>query len=780
MDPVVPHRDEGRATARGLSSRVLAALRATARALAAATLLGIACAAPESLAQPGAGASAPAARTGAQRVDAVEVELVADRAAVVPGGRFDLALRIRHDPHWHTYWRNPGDSGLATRVEPAGPSGTRFGPIRWPAPGRLWVGPLANYGYEGEVVLPWSVEVPVGLAGPRARFEASASWLVCKDVCIPGEARIALELPVAAAGAEPARSAAAPLFDAAARRTPDASSPFAAAAHRDGAALSLSFATPAGVADLARAEFFPYDEGVVSAPAPQSLSRTAQGWRLDLALADGATVPERVTGLLVADERAIELHAALAAAPAPPGTPVSVAAQPAGQSKPGGGLLVERPSGTAVGVPAGQGVESAGTGSAPAVDASLGLALLLGAIGGAILNLMPCVFPVIGLKVLGFAEAATDGRGAARAMRIGAGAFAAGVLASFWLLAALMLALRAAGESVGWGFQLQSPGFVAAMALLFVAVGLNFSGVFEFGIAMTRLGGVGGASPWGAFGAGVLAVLVATPCTAPFMGSALGFTLSQPPAWTLAVFTAIGLGMALPYLLLGLFPGWVRRLPRPGRWMQTLRQGLAFPMYATAAWLAWVLVQQAGADALLRLLFAAVALGAAAWAWGRWAHGQPRRVGLAAAVVITAALAIGTLLAPVLDATPGEGPVESAAAPRDAGAGFAWEPWSERRIDAALAEGRPVFVDFTAAWCVSCQANKKLVLERDAVVDAMRARGVVALRADWTQRDPAITAALARHGRNGVPLYLVYRAGSREPAVLPELLTVGTVLDALR
>jgi thiol:disulfide interchange protein/DsbC/DsbD-like thiol-disulfide interchange protein len=793
MDSDVPHCSDGRARARAFASRaprgvLPRAVRVAAARLAAALLLA-AGAVPAAIAQssafapvpgpsPAASSSAPVARSGTQRVDAVEVELVADRTAVVPGERLDLGLRIRHDPHWHTYWRNPGDSGLPTRIEPEGPQGTRFGPIRWPAPERLWVGPLANYGYEGEIVLPFAVEVPGELDGPRARFEASAQWLVCKDVCIPGEARVAIELPVSTSNAASARSAVATLFDAAARRTPDASEPIAAAAHRDGPTLSLSFAAPAGSPGIARAEFFPYDEGVISAPAPQSLSRTPQGWRLDLALADGAVVPERVAGLLLADDRALELHAALADGAAPSGTPVSVAAQPAGQSKPGGGLL----GGLATGSGSGGAPGVAGGGGTPAVDPSLALALLFGAIGGAILNLMPCVFPVIGLKVIGFAEAAADGRGAARAMRVGAGAFAAGVLVSFWLLAGLMLALRAAGESVGWGFQLQSPGFVAAMALLFVTVGLNFSGVFEFGVAMTRLGGLGGASPWGAFGAGVLAVLVATPCTAPFMGSALGFTLSQPPAWTLAVFTAIGVGMALPYLLLGVFPGWVRRLPRPGRWMQTLRQVLAFPMYATAAWLAWVLVQQAGADALLRLLLAAVVLGAGAWAWGLWANGSPRRIRRATSAVLAAALAIGVLIAPVLDAQPGAS-VAAPTLPRESGASggaLVWESWSQERVEQAIADGRPVFVDFTAAWCVSCQANKKLVLERGAVVEAMRARGVVALRADWTQRDPAITAALARHGRNGVPLYLVYRPGARQPEVLPELLTVGTVLDALR
>ncbi|MFN8840198.1 MAG: protein-disulfide reductase DsbD family protein [Burkholderiales bacterium] len=761
--------------------RAWRALRAARRAIASAWLGALLAAglAPSAHAQAAPGA---AARPGPQRVDAVEVELVADRAAVVPGGRVELGLRIRHEPHWHTYWRNPGDSGLATQLEPAGPEGSRFGALRWPAPQRLWVGPLANYGYEGEVVLPFSVDVPAGLAGPRARFEAAAQWLVCKDVCIPGEAKLAIELPVAAAGTGPVRSAAAPLFDVAARRIPDPSAPLAATAHREGGALSLAFATPPGVAGVERAEFFPYEEGVLAAPAPQALSRTPAGWRLDLALADGAQPPASLAGLLVVDERPVELQAALAAGPAPAGTPVSVAAQPAGQSKSGGGLLGALSGGEGAGGSAQPGAAPASGAAAAPVDASLALALLFGVIGGAILNLMPCVFPVVGLKVLGFAEAAADERGAARAMRTGAAAFAAGVLVSFWVLAGLMLALRAAGESVGWGFQLQSPGFVAAMALLFVAVGLNFSGVFEFGLAMTRLGGVAsGASPWSAFGAGVLAVLVATPCTAPFMGSALGFTLSQPAAWTMAVFTAIGLGMALPYVLLGAFPAWVKRLPRPGRWMQTLRQVLAFPMYATAAWLAWVLVQQAGADAMLRLLLAAVVLGAAAWAWGLWANGSPRRAGLAVAALVAGAAAIGLLMAPVLDAVPGEGASTPApVASRASGERIAWEAWSDRRVDEALAEGRPVFVDFTAAWCVSCQANKKLVLERDAVVEAMRARGVVALRADWTQREPAITAALARHGRNGVPLYLVFRPGSPEPEVLPELLTVATVVDALR
>ncbi|MFN7641748.1 MAG: protein-disulfide reductase DsbD family protein [Burkholderiales bacterium] len=755
--------------------------RAVRRAAALAVGLTMLAAAGIALAQ----APEPRARTGVQRVDAVEVELVAERAAVRPGEPVLLGLRIRHEPHWHTYWRNPGDSGLATRIEPSGPSGTRFDAVRWPAPVRLWVGPLANYGYEDEIVLPFAAEVPRGLTGARVRIEAAAQWLVCKDVCIPGEARLAIDLPVAAgAAAQPARSSHGPLFDAMAARSPDAAVPVGGTAHRDGQRLAIAFPSPHRDAPIARAEFFPYAEGVFSAPAPQSLSKTAAGWRLDLELADGATLPASIDGLLMVDGRPLELQAPIAAGSAPTGTPVSVAAQPAGLSKAGGSLLGGLQGGATgpLGAPgAAAGADLLGVGAA---DASLWLALLFGVLGGAILNLMPCVFPVVGLKVIGFAQASGDARGARRAMRHGAFAFAAGVLVSFWALAALMLGLRAAGESVGWGFQLQSPAFVAAMALLFVAVALNFSGVFEFGMALTRLGGVGGNSTAGSFGAGVLAVLVATPCTAPFMGSALGFTLAQPAAFTMAVFTAIGLGMAAPYVVLGFMPGWVRKLPRPGRWMQTLREVLAFPMYATAAWLAWVLVQQAGADAMLRLLFASVAVAAGAWAWGRWMNGTPRRPALAWALVGLAALATLATVAltePLLDDVP---PTAAASSAPRAAAGsqgsLEWAAWSDAAVSAALAEGRTVFVDFTAAWCVSCQANKKLVLEREAVTSAMREQRVVALRADWTQRDPAITAALARHGRNGVPLYLVLRPGDARPRVLPELLTTAVVLDAIR
>ena len=800
--------------------------------LAVAALAGVTWAAPAH-AQPAAQKSAG----GPVRVEAVEVELVARESAVVPGQPLTLGLRIRHDPHWHTYWRNPGDSGLATQLELAMPQGFAAGEIQWPAPERLFIPPLANYGYEDEIVLPLPVSVPASVDGGSVRLAGKAMWLMCRDVCIPGEAEVSLTLPVAQ-GAAPAPSRHAGLFDAARARIPAAV--LAAPVSVDGDRLSIGLSEP-----LASAEFFPYREGLIGNAEPQPLfaleGTGGPARRLEIRLsaegaqaaADSARLLQAAEGIVVAGDRVFELKPVAASGALAGGTEIArVAGAPAAGAGGGGsgatssggsgGLLAG--FGSAASGPAGASAASGLGGSAAAPTGATGtglsamnllVAAVFAAIGGLILNLMPCVFPVIGLKVLGFARHGGAGddahRAAARsASRAGAFAFASGVVVSFWVLAGLLLALRAAGQAAGWGFQLQSPVFVSAMALLFVAIALNFSGVWEFGAAMTRLGqydpaargapagaaahgdggAAGGSSLPGSFGSGALAVLVATPCTAPFMGSALGFTLSATVLETLIVFTALGLGMALPYLLLGLFPAWLRLLPRPGRWMESFRQALAFPMYATAAWLAWVLGQQAGIDAVLALAIGAVFIGLAAWLYGRFvqqaAGGRDpaaarRRRTLAASLAVVS-LAAGLLIAwPGGDAqAPGRAAAGGAApAPGASADAAAWHPWSREALAQARSAGRPVFVDFTAAWCVSCQVNKKLVLDRDTVVEAMRSAGMLRLKADWTNRDPAITAELARHGRNGVPLYLVYLPGVEQPVVLPELLTNGIVLDAL-
>jgi thiol:disulfide interchange protein/DsbC/DsbD-like thiol-disulfide interchange protein len=714
------------------------------------------------------------------QVDAVEVELVADRAALAPGQPLKLGLRIRHDPHWHTYWRNPGDSGLPTQLTLSLPPGFSAGDIQWPAPERIRIGPLANFGYEGEIVLPVAIAVPSAVNDPAVDFRAHAQWLVCKDVCIPGEARLDLNLPVQRTGTPPP-SPTAGLFDAMLRRSPQGSIDVAAEVR--GNRLALAF----DGGEASRVDFFPYAETLISNPARQALSRIGDAAqprsRLDVVLADGvvrATIEKAgffsvPAGVLVTDGVAREVRARPVES-LPAGTAVvnaadNMASGAYSSASPSGGLLAGSRSGPAAFTSGARDSMAAST---------LSGALVFAMIGGLILNLMPCVFPVVGLKLLGFAG---EGARGSRAARLNATVFAAGVVVSFWVLAVILLGLRATGEAAGWGFQLQSPTFVVAMAMLFVAIGLNLSGVFEFGTRLTRLGGIANASTSvSAFASGVLAVLVATPCSAPFMGTALGYTLGQSTLEALLVFTAIGIGMALPYLLLGWFPAWQRWLPKPGRWTESLRQFLAFPMYATAAWLAWVLGQQVGIDAVLGLAIGAVLLAMSAWIYGRFVQvASTYRVPATTAALLAAAVAVYLAIAPAArDAATGTGRSERAGADRAASAGASdWEAWSEQRVNDAIRAGQPVFVDFTAAWCVSCQVNERLVLAREPVAAEMARRKVLKLRADWTQRDPAITAALAKYGRNGVPLYLMFVPGEAVPRVLPELLTSGIVLDTL-
>jgi thiol:disulfide interchange protein DsbD len=411
---------------------------------------------------------------------------------------------------------------------------------------------------------------------------------------------------------------------------------------------------------------------------------------------------------------------------------------------------------------------------------------------------MPCVFPVLSLKVLGFVEHSEEGPGGAR--RQGA-AFAAGVLVSFWALGAVLLALRAAGESVGWGFQLQSPLFVGAMAVLFFLLALALLGAFEIGISLTRFGDVefmkvpsrtrtARNATTRSFASGVLATVVATPCTAPFMGAALGWALLRPPAETMLVFTALGAGMAAPYLALSLSPGLIDRLPPPGRWMETLKQVLAFPLLATVVWLAWVFGLQTGVNGLTGLLGALLLMGLAVWVGARWGGITAKPPGRTVARI--SALAIGGVAFLILvraagttpeasNVVPIAGPGTGAAAESESAADT-WRTWSPAAAVEARRSGQPLFIDFTAAWCLSCQVNERVVLNTAAVRDAFRDHGVTLMKADWTRRDPAITAALAEFGRISVPVYALYSPdphGEGDPVLLPSVLTKEIVLDAL-
>jgi len=658
-----------------------------------------------------------AAESEPVRSDRAVVALMADQAAVAPGGTVMLGLRLRLAPGWHTYWMHAGDAGAPPEIVPDLPAGAVAGPIAWPAPERIEYGPLVNYGYHDEVLLPFPVRLPEGLPlGGTLPITARATWLVCAEVCIPEEGTFRLDLPVeAAARADPAT---ADLFAASEAARP-AASPWQARAAFDRAAGVLTLEGPGiGRETVRDAVFLAGAAGMIDHAAPQRL--TVAPGRLELALRPAAgAVPAAVEGVLLLTDGGGRRLAYEVAAPVTGAPPASMALWQA-----------------------------------------LGFAFL----GGLILNLMPCVFPVLAMKAMALARMSGEARGR---VRLHALSYTAGVLLCFAALGGLMLALRAGGAAAGWGFQFTAPGFVAAMAWLMLAVGLNLSGVFAMGGAVGAGSGVavrGG--HLGSFATGGLAVLVATPCTAPFMAAALGAALSMEPAAAMAVFLALGLGLAAPYGLLAVAPGLAARMPRPGAWMERLRQGLAFPMYAAAAWLVWVLAQQAGPDAVLGVLAGGVMLAFAAWALGQAQRAGGSRVGLAAAAL---GLAGALALLPRIAAAPAE-----AAAP-----GPGAEAWSEARVAEMRAEGRTVFVNATAAWCITCQVNERVALRAEAVQAAFAARRVAYLKADWTGGDAAIGALLRAHGRDGVPLYLVYREGSAAPEVLPQILTEGIVLRAI-
>lgn len=668
---------------------------------------------------------------GAARADAtvrtphVTARLVSEVEAVQPGRPFWAALHFEIIPGWHTYWRNPGDSGSAPRLRWRLPPGFEAGEIQWPYPRRLPAGPFVNFGYSGQAWMLVRITPPADLAvGESVELGLEADWLVCEEACIPESGRFTLALPVSPAPARPSPWAEAM---AAARRALPAALPWPARLEAGDDHLRLHVGPGLDARRVEAAWFYPDAYGVVEHAAEQPLTRREDGLTLELARGElRAQSPAPLEGVLVITETRPEAE--------------------------GGGRLERAFQLTA-------------EPTAPAGRRPPGLApaLLLALGGGLLLNLMPCVFPVLSMKALALVEQA---RRAPAAVRRQGWVFTAGVLASFLVLAGALLALRKAGEAVGWGFQLQSPGFVLALAWLIFAVGLMLSGLWSFGGRLMGLGqglaARGGDA--GAFFTGVLAVVVATPCTAPFMGAALGYALTLPAAPALAVFLALGAGLALPWLALALWPAAGRRLPAPGPWMERLRQLLAFPMYATAVWLVWVLARQAGAEAVAAALAGMLLIAFAAWLWalpprGRWRH----------AVAPLLALALAGLLA--LPAT-GRPPGPSAEPAHG-------EPYSEARLQALRAAGRPVLVNLTADWCITCLVNERLALGSERVRRALRERKVAYLVGDWTRRDPQITRLLERHGRAGVPLYLLYPRGPGAPEILPQLLTEELVLGHL-
>jgi thiol:disulfide interchange protein len=685
--------------------------------------------------------AALAAPTAVVKTDEVRAELVAHVPAGLAAGKTAwLGLSIEHAPHWHTYWKNPGDSGLPTSLTWQLPPGATAGEIAWPTPQRLPVGPLVNYGYEDKLLLPVPLTIAPDFKGDALDIKLTAQWLVCKDVCIPQQGEFALRVPVAASTAGHAAR-----FNAAWAAQPKDARDAKVSAELIDDAKSLRVAV-AGLPTALQGQplaFFAETAGVIDHAAKIDGRWEGATWRADVPISSQRfESPQRMHAVLTAPGQAAGTRIDMAIAGA---WPAIAAPAPA--------AVVETPR-EAV--------------APPPPDVGFGAALLFALVGGALLNLMPCVFPILSLKVLGFA-----GHAHSRRALVGGGiAYSAGVVLSFVALAGLLLALRAGGEQIGWGFQLQSTGFVAALAVLFTLIALNLAGLFEFGSVLpSGLASMRLRHPLAdSFLTGVLAVAVASPCTAPFMGAALGFAFTLPAAQSLLLFAVLGLGMALPYLVMSAWPAVARAMPRPGPWMATFKTVMAFPMLATVVWLVWVLGQQTNVDGAAALLAVLVALAFALWAWGRVDSSRVGRAVWSTAGAALLALSVAWAV-PIWR--------EAQAAPTTANAGERWQPWSAERVAALNGEGRTVFVDFTAAWCVTCQVNKRATLSDATLLTEIDTARVVLLRADWTRRDAAISNELSRLGRNGVPVYAIYRPGDSAPTLLPELLTLQTVREAL-
>lgn len=646
----------------------------------------------------------------------VEVALHTSRAAVAPGESFTIVVEQRIAEHWHTYWRNPGAAGEPAEVTWTLPPGFEAGPIQWPPPAPITAAGLVNYGYSDHVLLPVEMRVsPNARPGTTAQFSADVYLVVCsEDTCVPEESTVTLSLPVAAQGRDDPQWG--PRIALVLANLPRRDSSIVAHITA-GRSPVLSVALP-GARDP---YFFAFNRDLVDYGEDQRASAGAQGFSITLPAGVEPAGRAPLEGLLTyTDASGARRAAEIAAAPGPvlPGT---------------------------------SGVQYAE--SASLDTSSLLFAVLLAFLGGLLLNIMPCVLPVLSVKALAFAR----GLQAGQARRDGLFYFA-GVMATFLALAATLIALRSAGEAVGWGFQLQAPWVTSALALLFFTIGLNLIGVFNIGGPMQNTGAglAARGGHVGAFFTGALAVIAATPCTAPFMAGAIGVAITQSALTTLLIFAALALGFALPLTALHFAPGLQHLIPKAGPWMDRTKTVLAFPMFGAAVWLAWVLTEQTGSAGMLALLSLVVALAFALFV-GRW--GRAWLVAGLVAFTLTALFAWRPLIG-----------VHSEAA-------LASEPWSPARVEALRGEGRGVFVNFTAAWCVTCKVNERIAFT-PRVAQAFATGNVTYLVADWTNRDETIAAALGEHGRAGVPLYLYYPPDG-EPQVLPQLLTEGLILNTI-
>lgn len=703
------------------------------------------------------------AAPGPVRKGAVQAELVAPVASIQPGQTLRVAVRLDHDEHWHSYWINPG-TGYPTTLRWKLPEGFKAGPIIWPTPHLVkdTRGNITGNGYEKSAYLFTDLTVPATLpVGESVTLRVTADWLMCAEVCMPGKADLELTLPVKAEAPAPNMDVAR-LFNNALADLPQPLAGWQVSASRTAQAIVVRLKPAAGNTHRPQDLHLFDDAGLIDYSITQTATDDNGTLVLNLTISkDAPADATRLAGVIVSGNGwggTIPAHGATFEAPLGADAPSNV--QPSTSNAQH------------------QGTDPQASGSKPQAseqaNGTLAGTLLLAFVGGLILNLMPCVFPVLGIKILGFVNQSGHERGRVIAHGV---VYSVGVLLSFWALGGIILILRASGEQVGWGAQLQSPAFVFGMAAFLLVFALNLSGLFEIGLGATGVGAnlqrKDGYA--GSFFTGALAVLVATPCSAPFLAPALGAALSPAfsSAESMAIFTAIAVGLALPYLLLSIFPQAVKFLPRPGGWMETFKQAMAFPLYATVGWLLWVLSAQVNeGNGFLLVVFGFVLIAMAAWAYGRFAqaHGKPgrQRFGYVfAALLLGGGLWLGW-------------PKAVQAAPTTA-SGYAvkWEHWSPEAVAAAQAAGRTIYVDFTARWCFTCQTNKAAVFTSNDVLAALEKQNVLLLKGDWTNRDPAITAELEKWGRSAVPFNLIYSPKAKDPAILPELLTPGIVLEAL-
>jgi thiol:disulfide interchange protein DsbD len=686
----------------------------------------------------------------------VHVQLIAPNGQLQQGSN-NAGLYFKLESGWHVYWRNPGDAGEPPHIKWTLPQGISAGQLEFPIPKRLPLGPLMDFGYEDEVLFPFQVNVAASATG-SAVLHAKVDWLVCRGSCIPEKTELEINRPVASSNGGTTVQPDQGIWTRLANRLPEAPP----------ANLKIGFVPTATGFRMTvntghketEASFFPADPDILSNPAPQVVKPTATGLTLDLKKDENLSAnPKQLSGLLqLSGGRAYELIAA--AGPPKPAKPANTAgsssAAPSTTSSPASSPKSANPANPAV----------------PAQSApGLLEAAFFAFVGGLILNLMPCVFPVLFIKGLSLVQSGNEER---HKLRVHGFVYAAGILVSFWVLVGVLLGLRSAGAHLGWGFQFQSPVFLSLMAGLLFFLGLSLAGQFEIGLTLTSAGGSLAQKQGyaGSFFTGVLAVIVATPCTAPFMGAAIGYALSQSAAVTFVVFTALAVGLAIPYVALTMRPAWTRILPRPGAWMEVLKQAVSVLIFGTVIWLAWVLANAYGAGLLAALLVSFLLLAIAGWFLGRWP--AKRWATTVAALIILGVVGLCVV-------APG----------RDAGKNYSvrdvlpislkgtWQPWSADAVTMYQSQGRPIFVDFTASWCLSCQVNERVALGKPEVQKAFSDANVVLMRADWTRYDDNITRTLNGLGRSGVPTYVLYVPGETQPRLLPEVLTPGIVTSAL-